>query len=440
MRKVLLGALAGHTIEWYDFGLYGLLAVHMGERFFPSGDPVASNLSAFAVFGVAFVARPLGGAILGPIGDRLGRRTALVVSLVVMAFSTALVGVLPSYGAIGIWAPIVLVLVRLLSGMSAGGETPSAYAYVSEYAPARRRALFTSLLSGGSAVGALLGTLVVFVIQLSMPGDVFQSWGWRIPFLIALPLGAMGLYIRWRIEESPVFTELRAAGNVSRSPLRESLTRDWRMLLQAIGIAAVIFVSYFVLLSYLPSYLAGLGLTPRTVSTINIVTVVSTLVFFPLVGVLADVIGKKTVLVGAAIYLVVLSWPIFWLLSTANIALVLAGAALLAFGVSAVAGPGPVFVSELASIRTRVSSFALGYNLGGTVFGGPALYVSGFLVAATGDTRSPAYFIVVAAVISVIAILTTRARDAAPDGAEIRLPEDSEPVPRVAPDIPRFDS
>lgn len=408
IRRVLTAALAGHTMEWYDFGLYGLLAVQIGHTYFPSSDPTASTLAAFAVFGVAFLARPLGGMILGPIGDRLGRKTALVASLLTMAASTTLIGILPGYVTIGLAAPLLLVLLRFFGGLSAGGETPSAYTYVSEHSPANRRGLYTSILGGGSALGFLLGTAVIFGLQLSMSAEAFDSWGWRIPFLLALPLGLLGLYIRMKIEESPEFAELRASGGVSRSPLREAVTKDWRMMLQAVGISAIIFVSYFVFLSYLPSYLKGVGFSGPVTSLIGLSAVCLTLILFPIMGFVSDRIGRRKLLLIASAYFVVLSWPAFALLSTGQLFPVLLAHLILALGVTAVAGVGPVFVSELARVRTRVSSFALGYNVGGAIFGGSALYVSALLVSMTGDKKSPAVYVIIAGIVTFATLLTVR--------------------------------
>lgn len=422
LRKVVIGGVAGQTMEWYDYGLYGLLAAQIGATFFPSKDPTTSLLSAFAVFGIAFAIRPLGGLVLGPLGDRIGRRAVLTLSIGLITLATTLVGVLPGQASLGVWAPLVLVCARLLQGFSAGGEVTSAITYVAEHAPRNRRGMYTGLLQTGSALGFVLATAIILLLQTILKDASFNEFGWRIPFLLALPLGGIGLYIRYRLEESPVFEELRAKGAISRAPLKEALL-GWRQLLQGIGLASLMFVGYYIFLSYMPSYMRQLGVAPATASQISLFAIIVNMFSHPVMGALSDRFGRKRVLTLAALFYVVFSWPLFAAMSIGDQSIIILCMIILAVSVAGYVGVCGALFTEFLAARTRMASFSVGYNLGGAIFGGPALYIAQYLIAATGDSRAPAFYLIFSALVSLIALATVKLMDAGASTAETQSPK-----------------
>ena len=417
LRRVVLGGVLGQTVEWYDYGLYGLLAPQIGQTFFPSKDSATSLLTAFAVFGIAFVARPLGGMILGPLGDRVGRRHVLTITLVIMTVATLLVGLLPGRATIGIAAPLLLVVARMIQGISAGGEVTSAITYVAEFAPENKRGMYTGLLQSGSAAGFVLATAIILVLQLSMTDATFNLWGWRVPFYLALVLGAVGLYIRFKLRESPVFEDLLARGEVSSAPLREAFTVGWPQLLQGTGLAALMFVSYSIFLSYVPNYMRVLGFSPATASKVSLFAIFVIMFAHPMAGALSDRFGRRKLLTISSLFFLFLSWPLFSVMSTAEPALIVGALIVMALATAGYVGVAGALFTEFLAARTRMASFSTGYNLGGAIFGGPTLFVPGYLVATTGDNRSPAYYLMFAALVSLAALATIRtARDRVASG------------------------
>jgi MHS family proline/betaine transporter-like MFS transporter len=230
VRRATLGATVGSIVEWFDVAVYGYLAVIIGEVFFANDDPTTALLSSFAVFALAFLVRPLGGIFFGQLGDRIGRQKTLAAVILLVSAATFGIGVLPGQDAIGMFAPTLLVILRLLQGFSAGGEMGGASAFVAEYAPPQRRGFFVSFVEMGCILGFLLGSLVVLLLNLLLSGQQMLDWGWRIPFLLAAPLGLVGLFIRSKLEETPEFAALRAAGGVAKNPLKETVTKHWKWL------------------------------------------------------------------------------------------------------------------------------------------------------------------------------------------------------------------
>lgn len=408
MRRIVAGGVAGQVVEFYDYALYGLLAASIGRIFFPSTDPAIGILSAFAVFGVANVMRPLGGLILGPLGDRVGRRTILVISVTAISLATFLVGVLPGEAAIGIAAPILLVLLRLAQGFSAGGEVISVVTYIAEHSPVKRRGFYTAFLQSGATFSFLLASFVVLMVTVWVPQESFDTWGWRIPFLLALPLGGVAVYLRLRLEESPVFMKLRNEGALAQTPLREALTKTPKLIIQGITIVALTFSANFVFLSYFPTYLKGQGFSSQDSFLATTIGLTLSVIFHPLVGLLSDYLGRKQVAVGASLFFLVLSWPMFMLLSSGSLGLVILALGIMAIGLGGGVAVVICFFTEFTSSRTRMATFAIGYNIGGAIFGGPALFLVQLLVIQTGDPRSPAYFLITAAIITLITLLTLR--------------------------------
>jgi MFS transporter, MHS family, proline/betaine transporter len=409
VRRVVTAGVVGQLVEYYDYGLYALLAVYIGRAFFPEASDGAQLLAAFAIFGVGFLARPLGGAILGPMGDRVGRRAVLIRSLVIMTGCTVLVGLTPGADVIGLAAPIIVVLLRLGQAFSAGGEFISAATFVNEHAPMGRRGLYSCLLQAGSASAFLLGTLVVFLTEAAAGPDAMESWAWRIPFLLSLPIGIVGLYVRLRLEESPVFEHLKETGGLTKTPLRDSMRGSNRkVFFQTIGLSAFLFVSTYTFLAYLPSLLRADGYSSGQVVLLTVIANSANVIFFPLVGLLSERTGRKQICMAGAVFMIVMSWPLLTVLGMGSLPLAIVCVIVMAFGVSLVVGPPAAMFVEFIPAAVRMSTFGLAYNLGAAIFGGTAVYVAGFLRETTGSPASPAYYLIAASVISLATLVTIK--------------------------------
>lgn len=409
LRQAIVGAAIGNTVEWYDFAIYGFLATYIAEKFFPSVNGTAGLLSTFAVFAVAFFMRPLGGFFFGPLGDRIGRKRVLAIVVVLMSLSTLGIGLVPSYDAIGVAAPVLLVLLRCVQGFSAGGEYGSGACFLAEYAPTRHRGLVVSFLVWSVVIGFLLGSVTVTALEAVLSKDAMDAYGWRIPFLIAGVLGVVGLYIRLRLRDTPEFEALRKTGEVAASPLKEAVRTAWRPILQIVGLVVVHNVGFYVVFTYLPTFFTktlGFTKTDAFVS-ISVASVVALLIILP-VAALSDRIGRKPVLVAGAIGFAVFSYPLFLLLTSGSLAAAIAAhaglAAIEAVFVSASLAAG----AELFATRVRSTGYSIGYNVSVALFGGTAPYVATWLTDRTGNDVAPAYYVIVAAVVSLATVLTMR--------------------------------
>ncbi|MDJ1136981.1 MFS transporter [Streptomyces iconiensis] len=409
LRKATVGATIGSVVEWFDVAVYGYLATVLGGVFFPSSDPTTALLSSFAVFGVAFAVRPLGGIFFGALGDRIGRQKTLAWVIILVSVATLCTGLLPGYDSIGLAAPVLLVLLRLVQGFSAGGEMGGASAFVAEYAPPKRRGYLVSWVEMGCIAGFLLGSVVVLLLNLGLTPEQMQSWGWRIPFLMAAPLGMIGLYIRNRLEETPEFAAMRAEGGIAKHPLRESVVHHWRSILRTAGYALFQNAALYVILTFIPSYQEEtLDHTARLASVSSVISMALTCAVIPAAGALSDRVGRRPVLGGACVLALALSYPLFVLMdSDSPLWAVLAHTGLgLVLGVFL--GPTLAAMNELFSTRVRYGGFSLGYNLSVSAFGGTAPFLVTFLVARTGITASPAFFVMAAALVTLGVVLATR--------------------------------
>lgn len=399
--RVLAGSSVGTLIEYYDFAVYALVVPVIAASYFPPGNQVIAVVSAFAVYGVAFVIRPLGGVVFGAIGDRVGRRRVLGIVLTLMCLATALVGVLPTYDQVGILAPILLVVLRLLQGLSAGGETTSATSFAVEHAPQGRRALWTSVVISMTAAASIVGSLVVLALSGSMSDAAFASWGWRIVFLLALPFGLVGLYIRLRTEESPAFERAREEKTLSATPVRDSIRVDKRSIFLTFALASMTALAFYCLGGYFPTFLqTSGGLTRDEALVTNGVVYVFVTVALLVSGRLADRVGRRAMIrVGAAL-LIVLSVPAFLVAGSGGVTAAIVGQLMLAAGPIVFGGGSFVALLELFPTRTRVSGSALGYNAAYALFGGTAPLLSSLFVDWTGSRLAPGcYLMVVAALI-----------------------------------------
>jgi MFS transporter, MHS family, proline/betaine transporter len=407
VRQAITAAVIGNTVEWYDFAIYGFLATYIAKKFFPSSDDTAALLNTFAVFAAAFFMRPLGGFFFGPLGDRIGRQRVLAIVIVLMSLSTVGVGLVPSYDKIGVGAPLLLLLLRCLQGFSAGGEYSGGACYLAEYAPARHRGLVVAFLLWSVVIGFLLGSVTVTVLEAMLPTNAMDAYGWRIPFLIAGFLGVVGLYIRLRLRDTPEFEALRDTGEVAKSPLKEAVSTAWRPILQVAGLVIIHNVGFYVVFTYLPSYFTktlGFSKTQAFIS-ITVASVTALLLILPFAG-LSDRIGRKPVLIAGSVGFAVFAYPLFLLLNSGSfVAAVGAHAALAAITavfVSASLAAG----AELFATRVRSSGYAIGYNISVAVFGGTAPYVATWLTDRTHDRIAPAYYVIAAAILTLVTVLT----------------------------------
>jgi MHS family proline/betaine transporter-like MFS transporter len=409
IRRAVRGAAIGNTVEWFDFAIYGFLATYIAEKFFPSGDETAALLNTFAIFAAAFFMRPLGGFFFGPLGDRIGRQKVLALVILLMSGSTFAIGLVPSYDTIGVFAPLLLLFLRCLQGFSAGGEYGSGACFLAEYASDKHRGFVVSFLVWSVVVGFLLGSLTVTGLETVLSEGAMDSYGWRIPFLIAGVLGAVGLYIRLRLGDTPEFEALRDEGEVASSPLKEAVTTSWRPILQIAGLVVIHNVGFYIVFTFLPSYFTKtLGFTKTDAFVSITVASLVALILIPPLGALSDRIGRKPLLIAGSLAFAVFAYPLFLMMNTGSLPAAIAAHAGLAAIESVFVCASLAAGAELFATRVRSSGYSIGYNVSVALFGGTAPYVATWLVARTGNDLAPAYYVIVAALVTLITVLTMR--------------------------------
>lgn len=404
-RRVAVAAGIGHFLEWFDFAVYGFLAATLGRLFFPSDNPTTSLLASLAVFGVAFFFRPLGGLVIGAFGDRVGRRAALSLSIIVMGICTIGIGVLPSYASIGIVAPILLVLLRCAQGFSAGGEYAGAAAFLVEYAPERKRGLFSSVVSAGASLGVMFGGIVTLVLTTLLSADQMSSWGWRVPFLVAGPLSVLGLYVRLRLEDTPVYRSLQQTHEVEHAPLTSAAKHSRSGILLVFACTSVTGLAFYYLATYVNTFLTTqVGMTAASALILAVAGLTMYSVMCPFAGMVGDRIGRRpTMLIGAA-GVAVVALPTFALLATGNWALALVGLALLAWFEAMCNVMLGVIMVELFAARLRVTGSSVGFNIAQALVGGPGPFVAASIAAAFALVVAPAFYLVFVATVAFLVL------------------------------------
>jgi len=408
IRRVVLAGAFGTVVEYFDFSVYAFLATTLAAVFFPAENPTAALLYTLGVFGAAFVARPVGGILIGHLSDRYGRRPALTVAVVGMAFASTLIGLLPAYASIGIAAPVLLFVLRCVQGLSAGGELGSAGSYVAEVAPDGRRGFLTSTTQVGTLVGTMLGSLCVGLMHLGLSNEQILSWGWRIPFLISLPLGIAALIVRSKMEESKQFEQVEEQGAVAKIPALSALVSHPRAVFSVFGLTLVSFASYYLVFTYMSTYFERQGIMPPGLAAWSTtLTLLLAAVAIPVWGKITDRIGRRPILIGVCVANLLLAWPLFIFMQTS------VGAAFfsqIVLGQIEAAYLGVILAAycEMFPARVRSSGFSLGYNFSAILAGGSAPYLATWLIAATGASHAPAWILMAMAFLSLLVALTVR--------------------------------
>jgi metabolite-proton symporter len=406
IRTVILASFIGTTIEWYDFFLYGTAAALVFNRlFFPTLSPLAGTLSAYASFAVGFVARPLGGAIFGHFGDRLGRKTMLVWSLLIMGAATALMGVLPGYDTIGVWAPVLLVVLRFVQGIGVGGEWGGAVLMAVEHSDSGRRGLHGSWPQMGVPAGLLLSTGVFAFLSSALSDREFLAWGWRVPFLLSTLLIGVGLFVRLRLLETPAFTDLKEAGATARAPLVEVVRAHPREIVVGMGMRFAQNVLFYIFTVFVLSYgEKTLGYSRQTM--LGGVAVAATVGLFsnPLFGALSDRVGRRPVYLAGAVISLVYAFPFFWLLGRGGVFVPLAIVLGLNVGQDLMYGPQAAYFAELFAARVRYSGASLVYQLTSVFSGGLAPLIATWLLAHHG-ARAVGVYMAASCALTVVATL-----------------------------------
>jgi len=401
IRLIAAGTI-GNVLEWYDFAIYGYFAVSIGQNFFPSGDPVAQVLAAFGVFAVGYVMRPLGGLLTGFIADRHGRGTALTFSVAAMALPTFLVGALPGYHEIGVAAPILLTLLRMIQGLSVGGECTTSFTFLVENARPGRAGLTGAIAMSGANIGLFLGSASGALMAGLLPVDVLHDWGWRVPFLAGLVVGGIGLVLRRHVQDMNLTPH-------PRSPIVETFREHKRLMLRIAGLAAFGTVSFYLMFLYAVSWLQLVdGVAPDRALDINTVSMAAIIPAMIAAGWLSDRIGRKPLLVGALVAGFVGAVPFLWLMHHPSAALILLGQLGFVLVLAPALATQPALLVESTPAATRCTIISVGFNVSAGIMGGLAPLAATWLVHRSGIDLSPAFIVMAVAALSFAALLTFR--------------------------------
>jgi MHS family proline/betaine transporter-like MFS transporter len=400
--QAVSAAVIGNVLEWYDFAVYGFMAGIIGKNFFPAGDEVSQLLAAFAVYGVGFLARPVGGIVIGRIGDTHGRKTALVLTIMLMAAGTVLIGIIPTYASIGVLGPLLILVARLMQGFSAGGEWGGSTAFIVEWAKEGERGFLGSFQQCSVSAGLLLGSGIAALTTSLFDAGTMEAWGWRIPFLLGALLGPVGMYMRRNIDETPAYERAMQAAPIPRPDDATPLG----MAAQAFGFTVIWTVAFYIFLNYMPTFIKTYakvsGAAALWSNTIGLLVLV---IAIPIMGKLSDRIGRKPLLLTCCACFIVLPYPVFALyLSAPPLFVIIVVQIVFGVIIAMFSGAGPAAISEIFPTRIRSTWMTTGYALSVAIFGGFAPYIATWLIANTGSPISPVYYVIAAAIISTIVI------------------------------------
>lgn len=406
MRRAVIAGFVGNGLEWYDFALYGTFSAVIGKLFFPLTDPYAQMIATYGVFAAGFLMRPVGAVLFGYLGDKYGRKFSLTLSILLMAIPTACIGFLPTYEKIGMWAPILLTIIRLLQGLSLAGQFSGSIAFVVEHAPVSKRGLIGSTTVMSLCVGMLLGAFVATLFAELLSKEDFESWGWRVPFIIGVVIAFVGVYIRNHTHESPRYQQAKDEGLLSEKPFADALKNHPLELLRGVGIYMSVTVPFYILTVFMNSYLTNvLHHTQGFALMLNTVCMSLLLFLVPFTGSLSDRIGRKRILTLTAISYLIIAYPVFWMITQPGTLMPLIGILILTVNVAFYIGPTPTVLVELFPTSVRYTGMALSYNLCAAVFGGSAPMVTTYLIKQTGVLTVPAFYIMLCALLSIIAFV-----------------------------------
>lgn len=408
-KRVLLSASIGNMLELYDFALYGYFAPIFAGLFFPSTDKTLSVAITFAVFAVGFIMRPLGAILFGYFGDRVGRKKALSVSILLMAIPTTLIGLLPTYAQIGIAAGVLLLCCRLLQGLATGGEFTGSIIYIAEHVPENRRGLYGGWAMSSTFTGFLIGSGISAIFTLIIPADALHAWGWRIPFLLGFILGIIGLYLRLRMPETPNFIAMQAAKQIATNPLSAAVKEGLKPMLFILGLNFLPAASYYMSFVYLSSYFVLYLKFPLHIAlTVNTINMVLLVIIVPLLGFISDKIGRKPLLIIGCLGFVLLSYPLFSLMQSKTfVAILLAQFGFTVF-VACLFAVIPATVVEMVKTKIRYTAISLPYNVSSALFGGIMPLVATFLIHQTTNLASPSFYLILAGIVTIFTVFCLR--------------------------------
>lgn len=424
VRRATIAGAVGSFVEWYDYGIYGLLTTYIALNLVGGAESGALLLTNIG-FLVSFIARPFGSVICGYLGDKIGRKALLATLLLLISASTLCIGLIPAHSVIGIAAPIILIALRVLQGFSAGGEVAGAMSFVGEYARDAARNFSMSFIAVGSFFALLFGSAFSAILITTLGDATMESWAWRLPFLLAAPLGYVGFYIRRRMEETPAFEALRERNAVARNPLRAAFTsrRHIAAIVLTIFLPALNGPGYYLLFAYMPTYLkTQLGeehnFTLVQGLLVTACALVAIIIAIPLMARFSDRVGRKPVLIGSAIAMAVVSYPMFVLLATGQFGLAALGAVVLALAFSGHAAVIHTVLTEMFPTTVRYSAYSIGFSLSTIIFGGSAPLVMTAIINATGISLVPAFASIITALITLVSCLFLRETKGQPLRAE----------------------
>lgn len=405
-KNIIVPGIIGNILEWYDFSLYGYFASVIAGQFFPGESQTASLLKTFGVFAVGFLMRPIGAIVFGHFGDRLGRKKTLAASVILMALSTFIMGLIPTHATIGIWAGILLTTCRLLQGLAVGGEFSGSFVYLIEHAPTHRRGLYGSWAMFSAFAGLLLGSALGAIITDITAGTAYADMAWRLPFLFGIVLGVIGLYLRLRMPETPLFSELLAAGRTIKHPLLHALREKPLAMLQGTLLVFLPAMGFYLCFVYLSSYLKiYLNMPLHTALIVNTISMAAILLVIPWIGYLSDKVGRKPTLIVGAAAMCILALPLFILLRHGTFVDALTTQIIFAILISLCYAAVPATLIEMFPTHMRYTAMSFPYNLANTIFGGTAPLVATYLIQSTGTILAPSFYLIFAGIIMLLIAL-----------------------------------
>jgi MFS transporter, MHS family, proline/betaine transporter len=405
-RKTILAGFIGNILEWYDFAVYGYFAPIIASHFFPSDDPTASLIATFGVFAAGYMARPIGGAIFGHIGDIYGRKLVLTLSVGLMGISTFLIGVLPDHAAIGVSASILLLILRLLQGLSVGGEFTGSIVFLVENARENRRGLTGSWANFGAILGFLIGSGIGAACAILLTQEQLDAWGWRVPFLVGILIAFVGMYIRHNLTEIPLEETDR---DRTESPALTAVKTEWPTMLRIGGLILMANVGFYLMFVYMTTYLSEIiHVDMSTALEINTLCLAVILLLIPVGGYLSDKFGRRPILLAASLSLLVFSYPLMALIHHQNMWMILAGQMGFAILIGLSFGVNPAALVEMVPARIRCSTLSIAYNACLAIFGGTTPLVATYLIHRTNDDLTPAYMVMAVAAVTTLVVLTIK--------------------------------